>query len=202
MKLPKLRELKEAIIAIFSKRYTTEFPKKPQEAAEGFRGKPVPDDEWCMGCEACSEACPTEAILIEDAPGKEKRTITRLYDRCIFCGECESVCPQESPGVVLTKEYDFCDYTKDNMKAVQEFKLIVCSKCGKPVAPEKQLKETARRMGPALASTNPELILVHQNSMGLHQPPTRKRKQETRADIFEFLCPSCRHKVYTTEAKK
>lgn len=202
MRTPKLRELKEAIIAIFSKRYTTRFPAQPHEAAEGFRGKPVPDQEWCMGCEACSEACPAQAILIEDDTKAGKRIIKRLYDRCNFCGECESVCPQPSPGVVLTKEYDFADYTKDSMKTVQEFKLIVCSKCGEPVASEDQLIATAKRMDPALASTSPDMLLARQTEIGLPQPQSKKRKQFTRSDIFVFLCPSCRHKVYTTEANR
>ena len=104
--------------------------------------------------------------------------------------------------MVLTKEYDFADYTTESMKCVQEFKLIVCSKCGEPVAPEAQLLATAKRMGPALASTNPDMILVRQNEIGLPQPPVLRRKEDTRSDIFVFLCPSCRHKVYATEANR
>lgn len=202
MRYPKLRELKEAVTAVFSKRYTTRFPKEPHEPAEGFRGKPVPDDEWCIGCEACKEVCPAEAIIIEDDLEAEKRIIKRLYDRCIYCGQCQSECPQDPPGVVLTKEYDLADYTTENMKTIQEFKLIVCSKCGEPVATEKQLLATAKRMGPALASANPDLILTRQNELGRPQPPVLKRKEDTRSDIFVFLCPSCRHKVYTVDANK
>ncbi|MBN2406970.1 MAG: 4Fe-4S dicluster domain-containing protein [Elusimicrobia bacterium] len=202
MILPKLRELKEAITAIFSRRYTTKFPAEPHEPAEGFRGKPVPDDKWCIGCEACSEVCPAGAIEIEDDRKNNKRIIRRLYDRCIYCGQCELECPQPKPGVVLTKEYDFADFTKDSMRCVQEFELITCGKCGCTVGTVDQLLATARRIGPALASAGPEMILVRQNEIGAPGPQVRRRKEDTRSDIMVFLCPSCRHKVYTTEAGK
>ncbi|MFH1415271.1 MAG: 4Fe-4S binding protein [Elusimicrobiota bacterium] len=199
---PKLRELKEAVIAIFSRRYTSRFPAEAYVPADGYRGKPEPDDEWCIGCEACSEVCPADAIEIEDDLHRGKRIITRMYDRCIFCGQCESECPQPKPGVVMTKEYDLAGYSKETMKTVQEFDLVVCSKCGAAVGTEAQLLATAKRMGPALASTSPEMILIRQKETGRKQPPVRKRKQDTRADILVFLCPSCRHKVYTVETGK
>lgn len=200
MKLPKLRELKEAVKAVFSPRFTTEFPACEHEAADGFRGAPVPDEDWCIGCEACMEACPTGAIEIKDSPREETRKIIRLYDRCIYCGQCEEKCPQPEPGVELTRDYDMADYSREDMKVEQEFKLIVCSKCGEPVATEEQLVATARRMGPALASSNPDLLLVRQNKRGFSQPPVKNREVFYRSDIFEFLCPRCRHKVYSTEA--
>ena len=203
MKYPKLRELKEAITAIFSKRYTTRFPFEPHEPADGFRGKPIPDDEWCTGCEACSEVCPAEAIVIEDDTESKKRKITRFYDRCIYCGLCESECPQPTKGVVLSGEYDLADYSRENMNTVQEFDLITCDKCGGVIATEKQLLATAKKMGPALASTNIEMILTRQSELGIiSQPPVKKRDVYTRSDIFIYLCPSCRHKVYVFDAKR
>ncbi len=202
MKLPKLRELKEALKAVFSPRYTTKFPDVKHKAAPGFRGTPVPDEDWCIGCEACMEVCPAEAIEINDSTKEETRKILRLYDRCIYCGQCEEKCPRPQPGVKLTREYDMAGYSRDEMNVIQEFKLIVCSKCGESVATEDQLIATARRMGPALASANPDLILTRQNKRGFPQPPVKKREVFYRSDILEFLCPACRHKVYSLEAGK
>jgi formate hydrogenlyase subunit 6/NADH:ubiquinone oxidoreductase subunit I len=202
MRYPKLRELKEAIIAIFSKRYTTRFPKVAHKPPKGFRGKPEPDNDWCIGCEACHEVCPADAIVIEDDRPANKRIIRRFYDRCIFCGQCEIECPQEQPGVVMSAEYDLADFTTDSMQSVQEFELISCSKCGGAVGTKRQLLQTAKKMGPALASTNPELILAQQKELGFGQPPIRKREEFMRSDIFVFLCPACRHKVYTEEANR
>jgi hydrogenase-4 component H len=201
-KYPKLQVLKEAFKALFSKRYTTKYPFKPHKAAGGFRGKPVPDNEICIGCDACSEICPAQAIVIEDKTVVAKRIISWLYDRCIYCGQCEDKCPQSSPGVVMTGEYDFADYTVDKMKSVLEFELVVCGRCRNPVGTKKQLLAAAKRIGPALASSNPNMILARRDELGFTQPTINKRKEVTRQDIFTYLCPACRHDVYRAEANK
>lgn len=47
------------------------------------------DKSTCTGCEACLNACPTEAIVMED--GKAKIT-----DDCVDCGACVDECPVEA----------------------------------------------------------------------------------------------------------
>ncbi|MGM0568383.1 MAG: 4Fe-4S dicluster domain-containing protein [Elusimicrobiota bacterium] len=200
MRLPKLRELKEALKAVFSKRYTSRFPREKSPAAEGFRGKPIPDDKWCIGCEACMEACPSDAITIEDKIREKKRIIVRHYDRCNYCAQCEQKCPQPEPGVKLSPEYDFPSYSIQDMKAYQEFELIVCEKCSTPLGSRDQLLATAKRMGPALASSSPDMLIIRQKEIKKPLPPSSSRKEDTRADIFTFLCPVCRHEVYRKEA--
>ena len=92
MKYPKIRELKEAVVSLFTPAYTTTFPAKPHTPFENFRGKPEVDDAHCVGCETCSHVCPPGAISIEDDPETGKRTITRNYGKCIFCGMCQQHC--------------------------------------------------------------------------------------------------------------
>ncbi len=200
MKLPKLRELKEALTAVFSRRYTSRFPFRDSPAPEGFRGKPLPDDQWCIGCEACAQACPSDAIVIEDRKKEAVRTITRYWDRCNYCGQCEEKCPQPHPGVKLSREYDFSGYTPDEMNIKQEFELVVCSKCAGPVGTLKQLEAVSGRIGPALASSSPDMLLARQIQIKRQMPGKAKRKEITRSDIFTFLCPVCRHEVYRKEA--
>jgi len=46
--------------------------------------------EDCIGCGACVEKCPQDAIIME----KEKARIN--MDECIRCGTCHDICPQDA----------------------------------------------------------------------------------------------------------
>jgi ferredoxin len=48
------------------------------------------DKGTCTGCAACVEACPVEAIKIED------NIAVVDADTCIDCGACVDVCPTEA----------------------------------------------------------------------------------------------------------
>jgi len=48
------------------------------------------DKERCVGCGACVEVCPAQAISIVD--GKAKINA----DKCVDCGRCAQVCSQEA----------------------------------------------------------------------------------------------------------
>jgi len=165
----------------------------------GFRGQPLTDEKSCIGCAACSYICPAGAIIIEDKG--DKRRVIRRYDRCIFCGECERRCPQRSPGVILSREYALAGEKKENMQTSQEFLLIRCIRCARPVGTLKTLQATSDRVGPELASVVPNLFLSDSLCSGRNQPPTSKRSEITRSDIMNFLCSSCRHKVYAKDSE-
>lgn len=54
----------------------------------GFRGLPIINSVPChVGCTACSDACPTEAIKLEP--------FSLDMGRCVFCDECARLCPTE-----------------------------------------------------------------------------------------------------------
>ena len=48
------------------------------------------DTEKCTGCESCIDACPSEAITMED----EKAVIDA--DKCVDCAVCVDECPVEA----------------------------------------------------------------------------------------------------------
>jgi len=52
----------------------------------------VIDKEKCVGCGACKDACPVDAIS-SDADGK----MVIDPDKCISCGTCSAVCPVDAP---------------------------------------------------------------------------------------------------------
>ena len=69
-KLPALfqfRVLKQAVRAIFSRPYTTDYPHAPYQPPPGFRGRVRFQADACIGCGACAYLCPTATIEIEEA---------------------------------------------------------------------------------------------------------------------------------------
>jgi len=66
MRKPKLRELGEAIRAIFKGPYTSRFPFKPSPAAPTFRGKVEFNSDKCILCGACVEVCMANARAQND----------------------------------------------------------------------------------------------------------------------------------------
>ncbi len=45
--------------------------------------------EECLGCGACEEVCPQDAITIEDG-------IAVVSDDCVDCGACADECPNDA----------------------------------------------------------------------------------------------------------
>jgi Na+-translocating ferredoxin:NAD+ oxidoreductase RNF subunit RnfB len=56
------------------------------------------NEETCIGCTHCIQACPTEALRVK---GGKARLIR---ERCVDCGECMRVCPVSA---ILIEEDDF-----------------------------------------------------------------------------------------------
>jgi NAD-dependent dihydropyrimidine dehydrogenase PreA subunit len=48
------------------------------------------DDEKCIGCEQCYEACPVEVYDFDD---DRKKAFLANESECIVCRNCEEVCP-------------------------------------------------------------------------------------------------------------
>ena len=140
MRLPKLRELREAVIAVFSPRFTTRFPAEPCQVPESYRGKPEFDTDMCIGCGACVNLCPTEALTQADdtKANPPVRKITLRYDTCIFCGNCSDNCTTED-GINLSQEWDLVTLDRESTIETQEYELQLCEKCGATIGTKKHL---------------------------------------------------------------
>ena len=64
------------------------LPLDPAHGTEGSRTVAVIDEDWCIGCTLCLDACPTDAIL-----GGNKRMHTVIEPYCTGCELCVPVCP-------------------------------------------------------------------------------------------------------------
>ena len=102
---------------MFSRAVTIQYPKERRHIAPGFRGqhalaKNQAGQAKCVGCGLCATICPSQCIHIARAKGQvEKYEIDIL--RCIYCGFCVEACPYGA--IVLTENYEYSDYKKENI---------------------------------------------------------------------------------------
>jgi len=192
MRYPKLREVKEAVISLFSPAFTTSFPHKEHFPAEKFRGKPVVDDKNCVGCEACANVCPPLAITISDDKKTGLRTITRDWGRCIFCGQCEAYCIT-GKGVKLSNQiYDLAIFNIEDNIEKQEKELLLCKFCGEVITTKEHIQFMIDKLGPKGYSSTLNLSILNNNLL----PSTENTDVEInddlkRKDMFNILCPNC-----------
>ena len=197
MRLPKLRELKEAVTAVFSQRFTTRFPYKPCVVPEKYRGKPEFNLDTCIGCGACVNVCPSSVCLTMtddlDADPPVRR-ITLNYYTCIFCGNCSDNCTTKT-GIELSNEWDLAGLDKEAMSETHEFELQLCEKCGAIIGTKKHLVWLYEKLGP-LAYTNPSLLIAKSGELLTEPQDVQKQPQKGEgvrtSDFMRILCPKCK----------
>lgn len=199
MKYPKLREIKGALQSLFTRPYTTRFPKEPHIPFSSFRGRPYYYEDKCMGCTACINVCPTGALSFKDiidAP-IPKRILKINWDICIECGQCQLNCPTEK-GIQLSCEFDISTTEKrEELYQIIEKELILCECCKEIIACRDHIVWTIKKIGP-LYPSNTTLIAFQQETLGICDSLSRDTKEVLRSDRFRILCPRCRREVVFT----
>lgn len=195
MRLPKLRELKEAVTAVISPRFTTRFPAEPCIVPKKYRGKPKFDLDACIGCGACVNVCPSSICLqmADDLQADPPvRRITLNYYTCIFCGNCSENCTTEK-GISLSNEWDLAGMDRGAMTETHEFELQLCEKCGALIGTRKHLVWLYEKLGP-LAYTNPSLLIAKSGELLTTPADVHKRNGESSqtSDFMRILCPKCK----------
>jgi formate hydrogenlyase subunit 6/NADH:ubiquinone oxidoreductase subunit I len=91
--------LSSSLKNLFSKPFTTTYPKEPAAIPKGNRGRVLYDMEKCIFCRKCERSCPTNAIITN----KDAKTQTVVRHRCIACNTCVEVCPTQT--ISMSEEY-------------------------------------------------------------------------------------------------
>lgn len=199
MKIPslfQLRVLKVAFRSLFSRPFTTRFPDAAYEPIKQFRGRPRYHQDDCIGCGACAQVCPADAIeMIDDLTGPQPmRRLVQHLDTCIQCGQCERYCLTEK-GIKLSNEYDYAAFAKSEFEEKVAKELLCCESCGAVIAPVDQLRWLIGRLGP-LAFTNPTLMLVSTRELALVSEAVKITTDKTvRAQRVNIQCPKCLRKT-------
>jgi formate hydrogenlyase subunit 6/NADH:ubiquinone oxidoreductase subunit I len=197
MKYPKLRELKEAVISLVTPPYTSKFPAEEHVPFKDFRGKPVVNDDGCVGCETCANVCPPLAITFSDDKEKGIRTIRRDYGKCIFCGQCQEHCIT-GKGVKLSDTiYDMAVFDRKINVEYQEKELLICESCGAVITTVEHLNFMHRKLGPrAFASVLNLNVLNRKLKLAGEQDLSAEiGDQMHRKDMFSVICPNCMRQV-------
>jgi len=201
MKLPKVRELIEAIKAIVKGPYTSKFPKETYHSPLNFRGQPKFNQDKCVGCLACREICPVEAIdykdIINDSNGA-KRIMIHYTDTCIFCGQCEDACIADKEGIKLSNEWELSFFDRNKSDERIEKELQLCEICGKPIACKDHLNWISKKIG-ELTYSNPTLYLSRLKRLGIiDENIISSIKDKGRSDRVKILCARCRRETTLT----
>ena len=69
----------------------------PVHGSEAQRALASIDENWCIGCTLCIQACPTDAIL-----GANKLMHTVIAEHCTGCALCVPVCPVDCIALLNT----------------------------------------------------------------------------------------------------
>lgn len=116
---------------------TSRYPLEPMPVDKNFRGKPQHNPQQCIGCAACVNACPSNALTVETDLAAGQLAWQFNLGRCIFCGRCEEVCP--TAAIRLTPEYELAVWRKEDFLQQARFALCRCRVCAQPFAVQKEI---------------------------------------------------------------
>jgi len=202
MKMPKVRELVEAVKALTHPAYTSRFPYQPHVPHPNFRGQPKYNPDRCLGCLACEEICPAEAIAHQDIMEKDtaKRLMIHYTDTCIFCGCCEDACIADHLGIKLSNDWELAFFDRSAAFESIEKELQLCEMCGEAIACKDHLTWIAEKLG-ELSYSSPTLYQSRLKGLGVvDENLLAVSRQYGRADRGKILCSRCRRATTLTTA--
>lgn len=101
---------------------TSSYPLEPIAVDKNFRGKPEQNPQQCIGCAACVNACPSNALTVETDLATGELAWQFDLGRCIFCGRCEEVCP--TAAIKLSQEYELAVWKKRRFPATVPLRAV------------------------------------------------------------------------------
>jgi hydrogenase-4 component H len=123
---------------------------------EGFRGDPHVDQDKCIGCGACANVCPADAIEIVD--GGTTRVVRFMRQACVFCASCQDVCPTKAVEL-RSGDAAWCR-AKGASKSEAALPLARCGICGGGFIPEAQIAWAMKTVSDKRALTQADRVAL------------------------------------------
>jgi len=110
------------------------------EKPERFRDFPTVNREYCIGCGACTTACPAPGAikLVRDTDTAEEEGQTYpviIRGACIRCGFCAEVCPTDPKTIECGENHlireEFTIVPSEKLYVIDDYLCIRCKKCMK-----------------------------------------------------------------------
>lgn len=105
--------MKLTISYFFRKPITLQYPEERPIVPAGHRGLHGFDEDKCISCDMCANACPVSCIYIKSVGRGKDAMMTQFdidYTKCLFCDLCTPPCPTEC--IWMTQEFDLASYSK------------------------------------------------------------------------------------------
>ncbi len=122
---------------------TSSYPLEPIAVDKNFRGKPEQNPQQCIGCAACVNACPSNALTVETDLETGELAWQFNLGRCIFCGRCEEVCP--TAAIKLSQEYELAVWKKEDFLQQSRFALCATAASAIVLSPSRKRSTTSLR---------------------------------------------------------
>ena len=145
------------------------------QTPHGFRGDPHVDQEKCIGCSACANVCPADAIEIED--GGTTRVVRFMRQACVFCASCQDVCPTKAVEL-RSGDAAWCR-ERGGSKSEATLPLARCEICGGGFIPEAQIAWAMRSVSDKRALTPADRVAL-QGRLGICMACRRSRIPDVR----------------------
>lgn len=96
---------------LFVKKVTVQYPEERNYIAPRFHGEFVLDQNACINCGLCVNACPNNVIRIESEKADKKKIQTRFtmnLQYCLFCGLCVEACAKSA--IRFSEKFEMAKY--------------------------------------------------------------------------------------------
>lgn len=195
--LPKIRELFQAIKALFSGPCTLKFPRKPHRSMKNLEVRSGFDELYCTGCLVCEQVCPVQAIAHKDKTDSINpvRIMIHYTDTCIFCGQCKAYCIADHKGISSSHGPGLLFFDRSKVFHTIEKELKLCENCGCIIGCKDHLKWISG-VFPGLKYSSFPLNQTELRLMGVISDDLLKYcRTSSESDPENLLCIKCREKM-------